>query len=416
MKEEAKPKPAPEPVKVEPKRRGRPPKKAVAVQDIPVLPKRRGRPPKKLVEDEEESPPVAKKRRGRPPKKKPAIAARASASQETPVRSNVGKKRRGRPPKNKNLQNTSAASTSARGAAAAANPAAARSGYAGMPRVTPQSNQGFKVAPSDGNVHAFPGSFASAALAPQAPAPAPQKSRSGRTVKSAFNDDIYVESHLPKDNPNRPFLGQYQKPAAVGPMNVGGRQAPTFLQQSLNASMPKPALSQVGNATANMPGAVPMPQGVDGPGAARVGVPGSASLAAAMRPAATYTPAGMSSTQASLPVPPAVLAYPSSAAHAPPPAGSASKGPRRKPGARECMQISRRFGVKVVPQNYMDILFDYCSRGKVEHLIRMRERLDDHSRMLESQLAGLEALVKEKGELDITVPAAEQAAEQSPPK
>jgi len=34
----------------------------------------------------------------------------------------------------------------------------------------------------------------------------------------------------------------------------------------------------------------------------------------------------------------------------------------------------------------------------------MRERLDEHSRMLESQLAGLEGLVKEKGELDISVP------------
>lgn len=47
---------------------------------------------------------------------------------------------------------------------------------------------------------------------------------------------------------------------------------------------------------------------------------------------------------------------------------------------------------------------DYCTRGKVEHLIRMRERLDDHSRFLESQLAGLEALVKEKGETDVVVP------------
>mmetsp|Transcript_29417 Transcript_29417/g.45108 ORF Transcript_29417/g.45108 Transcript_29417/m.45108 type:complete len:81 (+) Transcript_29417:172-414(+) len=68
------------------------------------------------------------------------------------------------------------------------------------------------------------------------------------------------------------------------------------------------------------------------------------------------------------------------------------------------MQISRRFGVQVIPQKYMDILLDYCSRGKVEHLIRMRERLDDHSRTLEAQLAGLEALAKEKGELTITVP------------
>mmetsp|Transcript_17899 Transcript_17899/g.24650 ORF Transcript_17899/g.24650 Transcript_17899/m.24650 type:complete len:81 (+) Transcript_17899:3-245(+) len=71
------------------------------------------------------------------------------------------------------------------------------------------------------------------------------------------------------------------------------------------------------------------------------------------------------------------------------------------------MQISRRFGVNVVPQKYMDILLDYCTRGKVEHLIRMRERLDDHSRMLEAQIAGLEALVKEKGELKAVFPPAE---------
>merc|ERR1712150_45892 len=77
--------------------------------------------------------------------------------------------------------------------------------------------------------------------------------------------------------------------------------------------------------------------------------------------------------------------------------------PRRKPGARECMQISRRFGVQVIPQKYMDTLLDYCLRGKVEHLIRMRERLDEHSRMLEAQLAGLETLVQERGELDIEV-------------
>ena len=34
----------------------------------------------------------------------------------------------------------------------------------------------------------------------------------------------------------------------------------------------------------------------------------------------------------------------------------------------------------------------------------MRERLDEHSRYLESQLAGLEALVAEKGEIDVVVP------------
>lgn len=35
----------------------------------------------------------------------------------------------------------------------------------------------------------------------------------------------------------------------------------------------------------------------------------------------------------------------------------------------------------------------------------MRERLDEHSRHLELQVAGLEALVRERGELDAVVPA-----------
>jgi hypothetical protein len=87
-----------------------------------------------------------------------------------------------------------------------------------------------------------------------------------------------------------------------------------------------------------------------------------------------------------------------------PPSSGPVKVPRRKPGARECMQISRRFGVRVIPKKYMDTLLDYCTRGKVEHLIRMRERLDEHSRFLEAQLAGLEALVREKGETDVVVP------------
>jgi hypothetical protein len=80
------------------------------------------------------------------------------------------------------------------------------------------------------------------------------------------------------------------------------------------------------------------------------------------------------------------------------------------------MQMSRRFGVKVIPQEYMETLFDYCSRGKVDHLIRMRERLDDHSRMLQSQLAGLEALVKEKGEVDTSVPPAIDPCDKTSPK
>jgi len=79
--------------------------------------------------------------------------------------------------------------------------------------------------------------------------------------------------------------------------------------------------------------------------------------------------------------------------------------PRRKPGARECMQIARRFGVDIIPENQMTILLDYCRRGKIEHLIRMREQLDCHSRFLESQLAGLEGLVQKVGESTMIVPA-----------
>ena len=91
-------------------------------------------------------------------------------------------------------------------------------------------------------------------------------------------------------------------------------------------------------------------------------------------------------------------------------AGSGKKEPRRKPGARECMQISRKFGTDVIDQRYFDILMDYSKRAKVDHLIRMRERLDEHTRFLEAQLAGLESLVKKKGEWEGKVPAANPKA------
>lgn len=91
-------------------------------------------------------------------------------------------------------------------------------------------------------------------------------------------------------------------------------------------------------------------------------------------------------------------------------AGSGKKEPRRKPGARECMQISRKFGTDVIDQRYFDILMDYSKRAKVDHLIRMRERLDEHTRFLEAQLAGLESLVKKKGEWEGKVPAANSKA------
>ena len=62
------------------------------------------------------------------------------------------------------------------------------------------------------------------------------------------------------------------------------------------------------------------------------------------------------------------------------------------------MQMSRRFGESVISHKYMNCLLDYSLRGKVEHLVRMRERLDDHSRFLEVRLAELHLLIKQNKE------------------
>jgi len=83
---------------------------------------------------------------------------------------------------------------------------------------------------------------------------------------------------------------------------------------------------------------------------------------------------------------------------------SGKKEGKRKPGARECMQLTKKFDATPIDEQSFDVLMDYSKRGKVDHLIRMRERLDDHSRFLEAELAGLEALAKEKGELNIVCP------------
>ena len=90
------------------------------------------------------------------------------------------------------------------------------------------------------------------------------------------------------------------------------------------------------------------------------------------------------------------------------------KDSKRKPGARDCMQVSRKFDAGVIEQKHFDMLMDYSQRGKVDHLIRLRERMDEHSRFLEAQLAGLEALVKEKGELDLRVPPAKEKETSTP--
>jgi hypothetical protein len=70
--------------------------------------------------------------------------------------------------------------------------------------------------------------------------------------------------------------------------------------------------------------------------------------------------------------------------------------------------MSRKWGADVIEQKYFDILMDYSKRGKVDHLICMRERMDDHARFLETQLAGLEALAQERGEGDSTIARSQQ--------
>ena len=85
------------------------------------------------------------------------------------------------------------------------------------------------------------------------------------------------------------------------------------------------------------------------------------------------------------------------------------KEPKRKAGAREAMQVARKLGTTVIDPGYFDTLMDYSTRGRVDHLIRMRERMDEHSRFLESQLAGLEELVKRKGEWKGTVQASSKS-------
>ena len=50
------------------------------------------------------------------------------------------------------------------------------------------------------------------------------------------------------------------------------------------------------------------------------------------------------------------MTYTPSASYAAASSVSSGKNPRRKPGARECMQISRKFGSNIIDQRYFDIL------------------------------------------------------------
>jgi hypothetical protein len=255
------------------------------------------------------------------------------------------------------------------------------------------------------------------------------KSRSGRTVKrGTFHDEIdQGEQHLKtarlsmEPPQKRASLEPPQKLAPLEPQGIGDRalRGQNEIGTGDRALRFQKPSTEIGGQQLQASQSTPT-QMLDEKPPAKIGVPSSLAqsqnapaIAGTAAPTSLSTPtvvslhpAGALDTLPSTQVSTSVSKVPSTAPE-PQQDARSTKVPRRKPGARECMQISRRFGVKVIPQKYVETLEDYCTRGKVEHLIRMRERLDDHSRLLEAQLAGLEALIKEKGETDITVPAAD---------
>lgn len=249
--------------------------------------------------------------------------------------------------------------------------------------------------------------LAAAAAAAAKPAMPATKSRSGRVVKrSTFYDD-YGQG-MQQLQTSRLLEHLHTTGGTVSGVDMGNLQLPGGIAGSADATA---ALASAARGYASSTGSGSASASLKAP-------PGQAQLKQA--PAGTAVTAGATLNMANFPglagsasanmlqsmnvasvVNPAASAAASYLR-----AGDHTKQPRRKPGARECMQISRRFGVKEIPQEYIEILTDYCQRGKVEHLIRMRERLDEHSRFLEAQLAGLESVVKEKGESDVVVPLA----------
>ena len=198
-------------------------------------------------------------------------------------------------------------------------------------------------------------------------------------------------------------------PLSPIPPTIGISPNPRPLDLSFTASQNPPALPSSSLALAPAPAA--NPQIASTPMMTPIAQSTNPQLAPSIMQQFSPTPTSTATVAAT---PAAFLGTAAAASHGTSaPMSPPVKVPRRKPGARECMQISRRFGANVIPQKYMDILLDYCTRGKVEHLIRMRERLDDHSRSIELQLAGLESIVKQKGEITAVVPPAEPDSERA---
>jgi len=244
---------------------------------------------------------------------------------------------------------------------------------------------------------------AAAAAAASKPPPPETKSRSGRTVKrSTFHDEFGQGMQMLKTSQLMKHLHANSSDADGSDASDDDTKQSAIIPGSVDAMGPRS-----GSATAPVAAAF----SVSGASVSLKAPPGQAAAASATAGAtlqmtnypglhAAASASALSSTSTIATRGATNLAHSQSYASR----MDSSKQPRRKPGARECMQISRRFGVKEIPEKYIEILMDYKDRGKLEHLIRMRERLDEHSRFLEAQLAGLEALVLEKGESDVVVP------------
>lgn len=370
--------PAPAPPQ-QPRKRGRPPKNPDAVQEKKPTGRKRGRPPKNASASSISPPP---RKRGRPPSKPPQV----EVAKPKPLRAADG---RFISPKSDGKSD----------------------GKAGSETMTPRFSS--KQKSKEQERFSFPISVPVTV------------SRSGRTVKrTSFHDEIEEgEQHLRSDRDYPDIrttttfdsvkslsVGLAGSKSRISPLaesssvatTPGLRQPPTSPQEkAMNAS-------SVGDAKLSATKQLPS----DSSGRHSVSfvqtmgqAPASASRVAGLSLAGGRAGAlaAAAATSASMDASSRLVSGSKHVSEADLLA-SQGKTPRRKPGARECVQISRRFGTRVIPEKYSEILLDYCSRGKVEHLIRMRERLDEHSRFLELQLAGLEQLVKEKGESNVVVP------------
>lgn len=236
---------------------------------------------------------------------------------------------------------------------------------------------------------------------PSQPRPV-QRSRSGRMVKrSAFHDEIDEgEQHL-RSAKAQSLLLSPKTPNAPQPMVVESSTAPKeiepltkppvvvtvpnvpkapilspvvaqIVKQPIAASNPPQSTINVVQVPAPPPQPVPeapaiipkQPQQppVVVPPPAKTVVPPVAppiappSMPPKKAPNPVVTPAPAMMPPPPLPPPPPPTAVVKSQSDKAESAHASTKVPRRKPGARECMQISRRFGAQVIPQKYMTTL------------------------------------------------------------